>query len=190
MWNVETVLDEVREHAPLTIRNAITVSLLANHWTNGEWKKVAHKYPPVTKRESELSFYPITCFPNEAIEYFCHWVENKLYPMLERERSKSAERFIVRMPECATNEDNVFCGKTICFTGFDAEDRKKIEVIAKQLGITIKTSVTSKLDYLVYRSVNQSPAKRQKAILIGIKTIVVEDFVAIITSNENKNPDC
>lgn len=184
MWNVETVLDELRKKAPISIQNAITKDVLGRHWTGKEWKKIADQYPATTKGKSLLSFYEIICFPDEALEYFWTWAEKDFFVMLENRRDECADKFAIKIPEYANNTNNVFAGKNICFSGFAGENKKNIENIAKQLKITETDDVTLKTDYLVCYSMNKSHGKRQKAIAKGVQIITAEDFVIIISKKE------
>lgn len=183
MWNVETVLDKVKQRAPSQVQNKITPSKIASHWTKKEWERIAAQYPAASKEIGQLSCQEIVCFPDEAQGYFFSWVEKYFIPMLIEEENKIVQKQQAAIPEKATNTDNIFVGKLLCFTGFYKQDKENIEKIRIQLNIQKQISVSKRIDYLICGS-NASAKKVATAIELGIPQFSAKEFVDIITKKE------
>ena len=77
-----------------------------------------------------------------------------------------------------------FANKGICFTGFAHEEKVALEAIAKKLNISRKSSITSKVDFLIC---GNSPgwAKIAECKDRGIPIISAKDFINEIVCEVN-----
>ena len=69
----------------------------------------------------------------------------------------------------------------ICFTGFGASERTKLEELASRHGMTVRTSVTASLEFLCVGD-NAGPAKVKRAQGQGATFLSREQFIELISS--------
>lgn len=71
----------------------------------------------------------------------------------------------------------------VCFTGFKAADKDRLTAIANDARMTVRTSVTTALDFLCC-GYNAGPKKIDKARHQGVVTLSEEQFVALVETGE------
>lgn len=74
-------------------------------------------------------------------------------------------------------------GPEICFTGFSASDRTRLEAEAQEAHLDVVKSVTTELRYLV-AGPNAGPSKLQKAKAMSIAVMSAEQFHAMLETGE------
>ncbi len=80
----------------------------------------------------------------------------------------------------------VFSGKSFCFTGeLKTMKRSDAELIVKNNGGSVKSSVTKDLSYLVTNDTSSGSSKNQKAAKLGIPVINEEEFLALTGGKES-----
>jgi len=81
-------------------------------------------------------------------------------------------------------EDNVLKGKTFCITGALGRDNRPTYIdYIKKCGGSYRSSVSSKLDYLVTNADNYT-VKRQKAESFGVKIITEDQLYNMIEKSK------
>ena len=76
----------------------------------------------------------------------------------------------------------------ICFTGFKKEDKERLLKVAANAGLFIRSSVTSKLEYLCCGE-NAGPKKIDKARHQGIVALTELEFISLIETGEVPDGD-
>lgn len=71
----------------------------------------------------------------------------------------------------------------VCFTGFKAADKDRLATIASDAGMTVRTSVTTFLDFLCC-GYNAGPKKIDKARHQGVVTLSEGQFIALVETGE------
>jgi NAD-dependent DNA ligase len=111
-------------------------------------------------------------------------VSDKLRAIL-RSKTRLTEAEIEALPTDAHAWKSVYLSATkkngkdvrpqICFTGFDAEEKETLFLLAEQSGFCAVDSVTKGLKYLV-AGTTAGPSKLQKAIAQGVLVLTAADF--------------
>lgn len=92
---------------------------------------------------------------------------------------------LIKFPDVSNiNPSCRFAGKGLCFTGFAHEEKTAIDAIVKRLNISKKSSITSKVDFLIC---GNSPgwAKVAECKDRGIPIISANDFIKEIVCEVN-----
>lgn len=86
-------------------------------------------------------------------------------------------------PKPRANNDKTEIKPEICFTGFSAEPRKKLEQLAQENGLQVRTKVTTKLEYLC-TGPNAGPKKMEEALSKGVVLMDETAFHWLIKTGE------
>lgn len=71
----------------------------------------------------------------------------------------------------------------VCFTGFKAEDKKRLIATAEQNGMIVRSSVTQKLNFLCW-GYNAGPKKIQAARARNVIAHNEEQFLSLLETGE------
>lgn len=175
MFCIADIYEKIIELAPAEIKNKVNDSRCGYLWSE-HWKEfLIEKYP---ERQHNINGKIGWSYPKDAEPEFWNWLPT-YFEDLKNRRTTDKQKLIPPLPEDAANTDNCFCNTKICFTGFDAAEKIKIEKICKTLNITKISDVSKSMDYLICGA-TAGPSKIRKAIANKNCIVPVEYFIEII----------
>jgi DNA ligase (NAD+) len=106
---------------------------------------------------------------------FCSWLQE------HREAVEELASFMdFEKGECDMNEDQVFSGETICFTGKSEKPRSEMSKLAEAAGASVSSSVNNSTTILVIADIDSTSSKAIKARWLGVKLISPEEFLELV----------
>jgi NAD-dependent DNA ligase len=179
MFCIADIYEKIIELAPAEIKNKINDSRLGHLWSE-QWEDfLEEKYPERERKFNSEVAHKVYYYPKEAEADFWKWLPS-YFEDLKNRRTTDKQKLTPPLPEDAANTDNCFCNTKICFTGFDAAEKIKIEKICKTLNITKISDVSKSMDYLICGA-TAGASKIRKAIANKNCIVPVEYFIEIIS---------
>lgn len=175
MFCIADIYEKIIELAPAEIKNKVNDSRCGYLWSE-HWKEfLIEKYP---ERQHNINGKIGWSYPKDAEQEFWNWLPT-YFEYLKNRRTTDKQKLTPPLPEDTANTDNCFCNTKICFTGFDATEKIKIEKICKTLNITKISDISKSMDYLICGA-TAGPSKIKKAIANKTCIVPVEYFIEII----------
>ena len=175
MFCIADIYEKIIKLAPAEIKNKVNDSRCGYLWSE-HWKEfLIEKYP---ERQHNINGKIGWSYPKDAEPEFWNWLPT-YFEDLKNRRTTDKQKLTPPLPEDTANTDNCFCNTKICFTGFDATEKIKIEKICKTLNITKISDISKSMDYLICGA-TAGPSKIKKAIANKTCIVPVEYFIEII----------
>jgi hypothetical protein len=185
MFCIADIYEKIIELTPADVKEFVDDSDCGKEWSN-YWKKfLIEKYPEreqIYNKKVGLKTYH---YPKESETEFWNWLPTYFEDLKKSQKDKfenlkkDLKKFTPPLPEDATNTENCFCNTNICFTGFDAAEKIKIEKICKTLNITEVDDKSQKMQYLICGK-TAGASKIRRAIENQKCIVPVEYFIEII----------